>query len=203
MIHDGLSSEGETEIMQLTRSAWAGMQRWGAALWSGDTTSTFDSLKVSLPAGLNTQMSGIAWWTTDVSEEGKISLTHSKVPLSWTLRFRVVAGGQIGGYGGGNPSDPVFRELIVRWFQYGMTCPLFRQHGSRPTEIWLLGNVSEAAVTKVIRLREQFRPYIRTQMERLSRTGQPLNRPLFWDFPEVQPTASSRPLASLASVLGH
>ena len=119
-------------------------------------------------------------------------------------RFRVVAGGQIGGYGGGNPSDPVFRELIVRWFQYGLTCPLFRQHGSRPTEIWLLGNVSEAAVTKVIRLREQFRPYIRTQMERLSRTGQPLNRPLFWDFPEVQPTASSRPLASLpAPIVGH
>ena len=76
MIHDGLASEGETEIMQLTRSAWAGMQRWGAALWSGDTASTFDSLKVSLPAGLNTQMSGIAWWTTDVSEEGKISLSH-------------------------------------------------------------------------------------------------------------------------------
>ena len=75
MIHDGLASEGETEIMQLTRSAWAGMQRWGAALWSGDTASTFDSLKVSLPAGLNTQMSGIAWWTTDVSEEDK-SLSH-------------------------------------------------------------------------------------------------------------------------------
>ena len=80
MIHDGLFSEGETEIMQLTRSAWAGMQRWGAALWSGDTTSTFDSLKVSLPAGLNTQMSGIAWWTTDVSEEDK-SLSPFTLPL--------------------------------------------------------------------------------------------------------------------------
>ncbi len=77
----------------LTRSAWAGMQRWGAALWSGDTRSTFDSLKVSIQAGLNTQLSGIAWWTTD-----------------------------IGGYAGGRPSDPTFRELIVRWFQYGATC---------------------------------------------------------------------------------
>jgi alpha-glucosidase (family GH31 glycosyl hydrolase) len=59
-----------------------------------------------------------------------------------TLTSRAIAGGQIGGYGGGDPKDPVFRELIVRWFQYGMTCPLFRQHGSRPTEIWLLGNAS-------------------------------------------------------------
>lgn len=98
---------------------------------------------------------GIAWWTTD-----------------------------IGGYGGGKPSDPGFRELIVRWFQFGLTCPLFRQHGSRPTEIWLLGNESEAAVTKVIALRQQMQPYIHEQMERVSKTGQPINRPLFWDFPE-------------------
>ena len=97
-IHDGLISEGETDVIQLTRSAWAGMQRFGAALWSGDTSSHWSSLKVSIQAGLNTQMSGIAWWTTD-----------------------------IGGYSGGNPSDPGFRELIVRWFQFGLTCPLFRQ----------------------------------------------------------------------------
>ena len=58
------------------------------------------------------------------------------------LTSRAIAGGQIGGYGGGDPKDPAFRELIMRWFQYGMTCPLFRQHGSRPTEIWLLGNAS-------------------------------------------------------------
>ena len=63
-IHDGLVSEGESDVVMLTRSAWAGMQRWGAALWSGDTSSHFGSLKVSIQAGLNTQMSGIAWWTT-------------------------------------------------------------------------------------------------------------------------------------------
>ena len=85
-IHDGLISEGEKDVVMLTRSAWAGMQRWGAALWSGDTSSHWPSLKVSIQAGLNTQLSGIAWWTTD-----------------------------IGGYSGGNPSSPEFRELIVRW----------------------------------------------------------------------------------------
>ena len=50
----------------LTRSAWAGMQRFGAALWSGDTSSHWKSLQVSIQAGLNTQLSGIAWWTTDI-----------------------------------------------------------------------------------------------------------------------------------------
>merc|ERR1719345_697117 len=116
-IHDGLVSEGETETILLTRSA-------GAGLWSGDPSSHWGSLEVSVQAGLNTQMSGIAWWTTD-----------------------------IGGYAGGDPSDPTFRELIVRWFQYGMTCPLFRQHGARATEIWGYGNVSEAIIADTIKLR--------------------------------------------------
>ena len=61
-----MSIAGESDVVMLTRSAWAGMQRWGAALWSGDTSSHFASLKVSVQAGLNTQLSGIAWWTTDI-----------------------------------------------------------------------------------------------------------------------------------------
>ena len=56
--------------------------------------------------------------------------------------------------------------------------------GDRPTEIWLLGNESEAAVIKAIELRDHLRPYILSQMEIVSKTGQPLNRPLFWDFPQ-------------------
>ena len=78
--------------------------------------------------------------------------------------------------GGGKPEDPEFRELIVRWFQYGLTCPLFRQHGSRPTEIWLLGNESEAAIESTIALRNHLQPYIMQQMEQVSKTGQPINR---------------------------
>ena len=153
MIHDGLVSEGETEIVQLTRSAWAGMQRFGAALWSGDTHSSFSSLKVSIQAGLNTQMSGIAWWTTD-----------------------------IGGYAGGNPTDATFRELIVRWFQFGLTCPLFRQHGARATEPWGYGPVALAAIEKAMALRTSLTPYILNAMKRVSMTGLPINRPLWMDF---------------------
>ena len=85
----------------------------------------------------------------------------------------------IGGYSGGNPSDPTFRELIVRWFQYGATCPLFRQHGARNTEPWGYGNESFAAIVKVINWRESIKPYILQQMEVVAKTGMPVNRPLW------------------------
>lgn len=155
MVAEGLASEGEKEWIMLTRSAWAGMQRWGAALWSGDTHSTWKSLQVSIAAGLNTQLSGIGWWTTD-----------------------------IGGYSGGKPSDPEFRELIVRWFQYGAFCPLFRQHGARDTAIWGYGNDSYTAIVKMIELRVQMKDYIMRQMKILSDSGFPINRPMWWDYPE-------------------
>ena len=114
---------GEEEVLLLCRSAWAGSQRYGAAVWSGDIPSTFESLRVQVRAGLNMAMSGIPWWTTD-----------------------------IGGFYKGDPDDPAYRELFVRWFEYGAFCPLFRVHGDRlpnaamsadmtggPNEVWSFG----------------------------------------------------------------
>jgi alpha-D-xyloside xylohydrolase len=77
MVYEGLVAAGITDPVTLTRSAWAGMSRWGAGLWSGDTTSDWRSLRASVPAGLSVQLSGITLWTTD-----------------------------IGGYANGDPSDP-------------------------------------------------------------------------------------------------
>ncbi len=78
----------------LGRSAWAGSRRFGGAVWSGDTHSDFKDLNQQFRAGLNMVMSGIPYWTTD-----------------------------IGGYGGGNIDSANFRQLIVRWFQWGAFCP--------------------------------------------------------------------------------
>ena len=75
---------------------------YGAAVWSGDIPATWESLRQQVRAGLNIAISGIPWWTTD-----------------------------IGGFHGGDPADPAYQELIVRWFQYGVFCPLFRLHGDR------------------------------------------------------------------------
>jgi alpha-D-xyloside xylohydrolase len=86
----------------VTRAAWAGSQRFGAAVWSGDTYSNWDQFRIQIVAGLNMMMSGIPWWTTD-----------------------------IGGFNGGKVEDPQFHELLIRWFQYGAFCPIMRMHGCR------------------------------------------------------------------------
>jgi alpha-D-xyloside xylohydrolase len=162
--YEGLRAEGEDEIITLSRSAWAGSQRYGAAVWSGDIASTFEALQRQVRAGLNIGLSGIPWWTTD-----------------------------IGGFHGGDPTTPYFRELIVRWFQYGTFCPLFRLHGNRlpfvdgsgaDNEVWTFGGEAYAIIREYLHLRERLRPYIMAQMQQAHETGAPPMRPLFFDFPE-------------------
>lgn len=160
--YDGMKSQGEEDIVMLSRSAWAGSQRYGAAVWSGDIYSTFESLQNQVRAGLNMAMSGIYWWTTD-----------------------------IGGFEGGDINSDYFRELIVRWFQYGAFCPLFRLHGYREpvkpdsgaaNEVWSFGDEAYQIIKDVLLMRERMRPYIMKQMEIAHKKGIPLMRPLFFDF---------------------
>ncbi|GAA3437592.1 glycoside hydrolase family 31 protein [Kutzneria kofuensis] len=168
MVHDGLRAAGETEIISLNRSSWAGAQRYGAALWSGDIDVDFASLRTQIKAGLNVMMSGIPWWTTD-----------------------------IGGFHGGDPDDPAYREVLVRWFQYGTFCPLFRLHGFRgpaqvlepamtglPNEVWSYGDEVYEILADHLRLRERLRPYVMRQMRVTAETGLPPMRPLFVEFPD-------------------
>jgi alpha-D-xyloside xylohydrolase len=164
---EGMANEGQPPTVLLCRSAWAGAQRYGAAVWSGDIPATWDSLAVQLRAGLNIALSGIPWWTTD-----------------------------IGGFHGGNASDPAYQELVIRWFQYGVFCPLFRLHGDReprvptgyemtggPNEVWSFGDTALDIISGVLRMRERLRPYIHKQMDLASSTGLPPMRPLFVDYP--------------------
>jgi alpha-D-xyloside xylohydrolase len=167
-----MKKEQETEYLMLCRSAWAGSQRFGAAVWSGDIQSTFEALQVQVRAGLNIGLSGIPWWTTD-----------------------------IGGFYGGHTDSPYFRELIVRWFQYGVFCPLFRLHGFREprtpagelltsettgaaNEAWSFGNKAYKIIKETILLRQRLLPYIDKQMKLAHEKGIPPMRPLFFDFPK-------------------
>ncbi len=165
---DGMRQAGQEPTVLLCRSAWAGSQKYGAAVWSGDIPATWESLRQQVRAGLNIGMSGIPWWTTD-----------------------------IGGFHGGDPSDPAYRELMVRWFQYGVFCPLFRLHGDRfprvptgyamtggPNEVWSYGEAAYPHLVASLQLRERLRPYLHEQMRTASSTGLPPMRPLFVDFPE-------------------
>lgn len=163
--YDGMRAEGETEIVTLSRSGWAGSQRFSSAIWSGDIASTFEALQAQVRAGLNVAMSGIPWWTTD-----------------------------IGGFHDGNIETPYFRELIVRWFQYGVFCPICRLHGHRlperspfpdsgaDNEVWSFGDDVYDILCKLLSLRERLRPYIHTQMQQATDKGLPPMRPLFVDF---------------------
>ena len=161
--YEGMKAEGEEEIITLNRSAWAGSQRYAAAVWSGDIVSTFESLQVQVRAGLNIGLSGIPWWNTD-----------------------------IGGFLYGKPAEPYFRELIVRWFQYGAFCPLFRIHGCREpfadttgtvNEVWEFGERAYEIIKEYMFIRERLRPYIMEQMRIAHEKGTPPMRPLFFDFP--------------------
>jgi alpha-D-xyloside xylohydrolase len=165
---EGMASVGAPATVLLCRSAWAGSQKYGAAVWSGDIPATWQSLAEQVRAGLNIAISGIPWWTTD-----------------------------IGGFHGGNASDPEYQELVIRWFQYGVFCPLFRLHGDReprlptghemtggPNEVWSFGERATPIIAETLQLRERLRPYIHKQMTLAHETGLPPMRPLFVDFPD-------------------
>jgi alpha-D-xyloside xylohydrolase len=172
--YEGLKAEGHDEIVNLVRCAWAGSQKYGALVWSGDIASSWPSLRNQLAAGLHMGIAGLPWWTTD-----------------------------IGGFHGGNPDDEAFRELFVRWFQWGAFCPVFRLHGDRephqpqhgttggatclsgaPNEVWSYGPEVYEICKKYLGLREQLRPYTRGLMVEAHEKGTPVMRPLFYEFPE-------------------
>ncbi|MDD2375666.1 MAG: glycoside hydrolase family 31 protein [Eubacteriales bacterium] len=171
---DGMQAEGQENIINLLRCAWAGSQRFGALLWSGDIHSSFISFRDQFAAGLNTGLAGMPWWTTD-----------------------------IGGFHGGDPEDPKFRELLVRWFQWGAFCPVMRLHGFRvpeqpqvgttggatclsgaANEVWSYGDEAYEILKDYLELREKLRPYVTAQMEAAHKKGTPVMRPLFYDFPQ-------------------
>jgi alpha-D-xyloside xylohydrolase len=174
--YEGQRAAGQTEICNLIRCCWAGSQKYGALLWSGDVHSTFESFRMQFAAGLNAGISGIPWWTTD-----------------------------IGGFTGGDGSDPEFRELLVRWFQWGVFCPVTRLHGFREpyeftgeqtwrtfnevlgsgaaNEVWSFGEDVYEILAGCLRTREALRPYVAEQMVAAHERGTPVIRPLFYDFP--------------------
>jgi alpha-D-xyloside xylohydrolase len=171
---DGMKANGQENILNLLRCAWAGSQRYGALVWSGDIHSSFASLRNQVAAGLNMGLAGIPWWTTD-----------------------------IGGFHGGFPDQEDFRELLVRWFEYGTFCPVMRLHGRREpaqpqlgttggcgclsgadNEIWSFGETSYEICKKYIAIRESLKDYIKGLMEAAHEKGAPVIRPLFYDFKE-------------------
>ena len=167
--YEGQVKERQTEIVNLIRSGWIGSQRFGTVLWSGDIYGTFEDLRRQIKAGLNISLCGIPWWNTD-----------------------------IGGFYGDSESKD-YRELLIRWFQFGTFMPVMRLHGIRnpyrniegqvvgsgaPNEIWSYGEEAYRIMSRYLAIREKLRPYIKKHMDIASKDGTPVMRPLFYDFPK-------------------
>ncbi|KFI92627.1 glycosyl hydrolase [Bifidobacterium saguini DSM 23967] len=191
----------EGEIVNLTRCAWAGSQRYGALVWSGDVGSTFRDLKAQITCAIHMGMAGIPWFTTDM-----------------------------GGFHNGDIESEEFRELFIRWAQFSCFLPVMRNHGNRSlaapehtrdqmtpldkaheailyeegalkemvrakdgtprfysgadNEPWSMGEDVERILVKYIRIREAMRPYTRELFDQAHTEGQPLVRGLFYEFPD-------------------
>jgi alpha-D-xyloside xylohydrolase len=163
LFHSGGVSEGQQaasdkkRVFILSRSAYAGSQRYGVTAWSGDVLSDWMSFARQIPAGLNYSISGMAYWTTDIG--GFIS--------------------------GGNLADPNFRELFVRWFQFGAFSPIFRVHGTRSpdeNELWSYGPDAQKILVDYDTLRYRLLPYIYSQAWQVTSNHSTLMRPLVMDW---------------------
>lgn len=171
-IYNGLVDSGEHCPLSLVRCAWAGSQRFGSLVWSGDIHCSFKSMRWQIAAGLHMGLAGISWWTTD-----------------------------IGGFDWGNINDDGFRELMVRWLEWSVFSPVLRMHGDRlprslnaesgltdycgaDNEIWSFGEDNYRILSRYLILRKALKPYICRLMSEAHEIGTPVMRPLFYHYPD-------------------
>lgn len=164
-------------VMILARAAYLGAQRNGTVFWSSDVESTWDTLKRSIPAGLNFAATGLPYWDTDIAGFFSPSLAvdyHAeRKPL----------------IDGSDATETISRyedypELFVRWFEWGAFQPVMRAHGERNhNEVWAYGKQAEPILDKYLKLRYHLLPYTYSIAHRSYQTGAPYMRALFMDFP--------------------
>jgi len=154
--HGQRAASGRKRVFILSRSAFAGTQRNATAVWSGDINSDWTFFTRQIPAGLNLSLSGLPYWTTDT-----------------------------GGFVSGDPDDPAYRELFVRWFEFSAFTPILRVHGTRTNgqnELWSYGNRAQRILTAFDRLRYRMLPYIYSVAWMTTREGYTPMRALVMDF---------------------
>ena len=175
--YDEMSRLQDTPVVNLLRCGWAGSQKYGNVIWSGDIPSTFEALADQVQCGLNMGLAGIPWWTTD-----------------------------IGGFMTDDVNDPDFRQLLIRWFQFAVYSPVLRMHGDRgpynippldernwgggylytgqSNELWSYGEENYAIMRKYYDLRIAMHDYIKSLYQEAHENGSPLLRAMFYEFPE-------------------
>jgi len=153
----------DKRVFILTRSAFAGQQRYGANTWSGDVTTSWVALRNQISAGLNFSLSDIPYWNSDI---GGFFLSRFRKKLD----------------------DAGYRELYARWIQFGAFCPMMRSHGTdAPREIYQFGKKGDKiydAIEKAINLRYILLPYIYSVSWDVTSNQSTMMRALVMDFPK-------------------
>jgi alpha-D-xyloside xylohydrolase len=155
------SVTADKRVFILTRSAFAGQQRYGANTWSGDVVASWDALRNQISAGLNFSLCAIPHWNSDL---GGFFLWNFKNPLQ----------------------SPDYRELHARWIQFGTFCPMMRSHGEgSPREIYQFGKKGDKIYDsdeKYINLRYSLLPYIYSTAWAVTNNQSTFMRALVMDF---------------------
>ena len=165
--------EPDKRVFLLTRSGFAGLQRYSTATWSGDIATRWEDMKAQISAGLNFAISGIPYWTMDIG--------------GFCVEDRYVAGQvEYNKTGRENADYKEWRELNARWYQFGAFCPLFRAHGQYPfREIWNIAPEGHPAYQSVVyytQLRYRLMPYIYSLAGMTHFDDYTIMRPLVMDF---------------------
>lgn len=162
----------EKRVVNLTRNGYTGSQKYGTILWSGDICAGWETLRRQIVAGLQFCSCGLPYWTLD------IGAFFVKKGTQWFWN---------GGFSEGL-ADMGYRELYVRWFQYGAFLPVFRSHGTDcPREPWNFGKAGEPfydALQNACRTRYRLMPYIYSLAGAVWKDDALMMRPLLYDFPE-------------------
>lgn len=175
--YDEMSKLQDTPVVNLLRCGWAGSQKYGNVIWSGDVPSTFEAFANQIQCGLNMGLAGIPWWTTD-----------------------------IGGFMTDDVENPDFRQLLIRWYQFDVYSPVLRMHGDRGpynipalddrdwgggylhtgqrNELWSYGEENYAIMRKYYDMRISMHDYIRSLFAEAHENGSPLLRAMFYEFPQ-------------------
>ncbi len=168
-IWEGQRGSGK-RVLIVSRSAWAGQQRFGTFVWSGDVSGSWETLRRQIPAGLNLCASGIPYWTCDIGS----FFDPSGQKWLWDGDFDA------------GVADAGYRELFLRWFQYGTFVPMMRAHGTdAPREIWHFGEPGTPVYDTLVRfveLRKDLLPYLYSTAAAVYFDGYTMMRALAFDF---------------------
>ena len=165
--------DNDKRVFLLTRSGFAGLQRYSTATWSGDIATRWEDMKAQISAGLNFSISGIPYWTMDI---GGFCVENRFVASQYLYNRTGVE----------NPDQKEWRELNTRWFQFGAFCPLFRAHGQYPfREPWEIAPEGHPAYESIVyytKLRYRLMPYIYSLAGMTWFEDYTIMRPLVMDF---------------------